>query len=278
MKYTAQTIKYNSKNLLYIFPLVILPAFFLSFTLAREDVISVAEKIRVGSFSTITFWELFQALTIFNFASWETVLAGIFGVVSLVVSVSLLMAFTDKHMRFGKRTFNGLFAKLNDNLLSTFGFTLLLLVLYEVWTLLQALVLQLCFLLPQTAVYVAAPVVFVAMHVAFTYAISLIYLWLPCMQITGFKTFEALRYGFLLCEPIQGNIIWVQTLSLLLSEAAIVAATLLLPSVWAASVAVATLLYACLILQFCVRMQIVYFDREQIERADLKKYYEYNRW
>lgn len=274
MKYTAQTIKYNIKNLLYIFPLAILPAFFLSLTLARTDILSVAQKVQAGSFSSIAFWELFQGITLFNFSSWETMLAGVLGVVSLVVSVSLLMAFIDKHMRFGKRTFNGLFAKLNDNLLSTFGFTLLLVVLYEVWTLLLTAVLQLCFLLPQTAVYVVAPVVIVLMHVALTYAISLIYLWLPCMQITGFKAFEALRYGFLLCEPIQGNIIWVQTLSMLVAEVAIATATLLLPSVWVASVVVATVLYACLILQFCVRMQIVYFDREQIERADLKKYYE----
>ncbi len=274
MKYTAQTIKYNIKNLLYIFPLVILPAFFLSLTLAREDILSVTQKVQEGSFSTIEFWELFQALTLFNFASWETIVAGVLGVASLVVCVSLLMAFTDKHMRFGKRTFNGLFTKLNDNLLSTFGFTLLMFVFYEVWTLLFTAVLQLCLLLPQTVVYVVAPLVIVAMHVVLTYAISLIYLWLPCMQITGFRTFEALRYGFLLCEPIQGNIIWVQALSMLVAEAAIIAATLLLPSVWVASVVVATLLYAFLILQFCVRMQIVYFDRGQIERADLKKYYE----
>ncbi len=274
MKYTAQTIKYNIKNLLYIFPLAILPAFFLSLTLAREEILSVAQKVQAGNFSSIAFWELFQVITLFNFSSWETMLAGVLGVVSLVVSVSLLMAFIDKHMRFGKRTFNGLFAKLNDNLLSTFGFTLLLVILYEVWTLLLTAVLQLSFLLPQTSVYVVAPVVIVLMHVALTYAISLIYLWLPCMQITGFKAFEALRYGFLLCEPIQGNIIWVQTLSMLVAEVAIATAALLLPSVWVASVVVATVLYACLILQFCVRMQIVYFDREQIERADLKKYYE----
>ncbi len=278
MKYTAQTIKYNVKNLLYVFPLVILPAFFLSLTLARADVQSVAQKVQEGSFSTITFWELFHSLTIFNFASWGTVAAGLLGVLSLVVCVSLVMAFTDKHMRFGKRTFNGLFAKLNDNLLSTFGFTMLMVILYEIWTLLLTAVLQLSFLLPSVAVYVVAPLIVLAMHVALTYAISLIYLWLPCMQITGFRTFEALRYGFLLCEPIQGNIIWVQALSMVVAEAAIVAATLLLPSVLVASVVVATMLYAVLILQFCVRMQIVYFDRAQIERADLKKYYEKNGW
>ena len=146
MKYTAQTIKYNTKNLFYVFPLVVLPAFFLSLALARADILSVAKKVWEGSFSAISFWELFRALTIFNFASWEAALAGLFGVLSLVVCVSLLMAFTDKHMRFGKRTFNGLFAKLNDNLLSSFGFTVLMFALYEIWTLLFTAVLQLCLL------------------------------------------------------------------------------------------------------------------------------------
>ena len=278
MKYTAQTIKYNTKNLFYVFPLVVLPAFFLSLALARTDILSVAQKVQEGNFSAITYWELFHSLTIFNFASWEAAVVGVLGLLSLVVCIALLMAFTDKHMRFGKRTFNGLFAKLNDNLLSSFGFTVLMFVFYEIWTLLLTAVLQLCLLLPQAGVYIVAPLVIVAMHVALTYVISLVYLWLPCMQITGFRTFEALRYGFLLCEPIQGNIIWVQALSMLVAEAAVVAATLLLPSVWVASVVVATMLYAFLILQFCVRMQIVYFDREQIERADLKKYYEKNGW
>ena len=274
MKYTAKTINYNLKNLLYVFPLAILPAFFLSLTLAREDVLSVSEKVLLGKFSSITFQELFQAITLFNFASWETVVAGVLGVVALVVCVALLMAFTDKHMRFGKRTFNGLFSKLNDNLLSTFGFTLLLLLIYELWTVLLTAVLMLCLLLPPPILYVVVPLAFVLMHVAFTYVVSLVYLWVPCMQITGLHPFEALRYAFLLCESIQVRIIGVQTLSMLVAEGAIMAATLLLPSVWVASVAVATLLYAMMILQFCVRMQVVYFDREQIERADLKKYYE----
>lgn len=274
MKYTFQTIKYNFKNFLYVFPLAILPAFCLSFTIAREDIFSVAQKTLSGEFSTITFTELFQAVSIFNFASWETAIAGVLGIIALVVCVSLLMAFTDKHMRFGKRTFNGLFAKLNDNLLSTFGLTMLLLIVYEVWTVVLAAVLKLCLRLAPPILYVAVPLVLVLLHVVLTYVISLVYLWLPCMQITGFKPFEALRYGFLLCEPIQGKLIAVQTLSMLIAEAAVLAATLLLPSIWAVSVSVATLLYAMMVLQFCVRMQIVYFDREQIERADLKKYYE----
>lgn len=278
MKYTAKTMAYNAKNFFYVFPLVILPAFFLSFTVARGDIVAVAQKVTSGSWQEITFWEVFQAVSIFNFSSWETVIAGFFGIAALVVCVALLMAFTDKHMRFGKRTFNGLWEKLNDNLLSTFGVTMLLIVLYELWTVLLTALIMLCLQMPFAAACVFASIVFVAMHAVLTYLVSLGYLWLPCMQITGFRVFEALRYSFILCEPVQMKIIVAQTVSMLLSEFAILAVTLLLPATQAVSVLVTTLLYALLILQFCVRMQIVYFDREQIERADLKHYYDTPRW
>ena len=274
MKYTLKTIQYNVKNFFYVFPLVLAPAFVLAFTLAREDVFAIVEKMQSGAFSEITFKEIFQAVSIFNFASWETILAGVFGVIALVVFGSLLMAFTDKHMRFGKRTLNGLFGKLNDNLLSTFGFTMLLFVIYEVWTLLLSAVLKFCLQLEAPLIFIIAPLLTVAMHVLLTYAISFVYLWLPCMQITGFRTFEALRYAFILCEPVQWKIVFSQTISLLVAGVAITLVTLYVPNVQMISVLVSTVCYAIIILQFCVRMQIIYFDRAQIERADLKKYYD----
>ena len=274
MKYTLKTISYNLKNFFYVFPLVILPAFLLSFTVAREEILAVYEKILAGTWKEISFAEVFQAVSIFNFSSWEAVLAGGFGVAALVVCVSLLMAFTDKHMRFGKRTFNGLWGKLNDNLMSTLGMVLITFIIYELWTLVLAAVLTLCLGLAAPLMYVVVPIVWVAFHFVLTYLISFIYLWLPCMQITGFRTFEALRYGHILCEPIQGKLTVMQAVSLLFSEILIVLAIVYLPDAQIVSITVATLFYAILILQFCVRMQVVYFDREQIERADLKKYYE----
>ena len=274
MKYNIKTIQYNTKNFFYVFPLVLAPAFLLAFTLARDDIFAIAEKLQTGAYADISFKEIFQAVSIFNFASWETVLAGALGVIALVLFGSLLMAFTDKHMRFGKRTFNGLFGKLNDNLLSTFGFTMLLFVIYEAWTLLLAAGLKICLQADKTLMFIAAPMLTLAMHVLLTYAISFVYLWLPCMQITGFRTFEALRYAFILCEPIQWRLVISQAASLLLAEAAITLVTLYVPGTPIVSVLVATICYAFIILQFCVRMQIVYFDREQIERADLKKYYD----
>ena len=274
MRYTIKTIGYNGKNFFYVFPLVILPAFLLALTVAREDVFAVWSKLASGALQEITFLEIFQVVSIFNFSSWTTVLFGFLGFIALVVCVSLLMAFTDKHMRFGKRTFNGVFNKLNDNLTSTFGFAVLMFVLYELWTLVLSAVLTLCLQASAPFAYVLAGVAFVAMHFGLTYLISFIYLWLPCMQITGFRTFEALRYAYMLCEPVQMRLALWQSVTLLLAEGVIFATTLFLPAPPVVSAFVTTALYGILVLQFCVRMQIAYFDRGQIERADLKKYYD----
>ena len=275
MKITIQSTKYSFKNILYLFPLSVIPAFFLSFTLAREEIFSIFEKFTTKALNTLTFTEIFHAVSLFNFSSIPSIVGGLIGFIALVVCVALLMAFTDKHMRIGKRTFNGLFSKLNDNLLSTFGVALLLFVIYELWSVIASAVFLLAVQLPFVAACVALGITFVALHIALLYMIAAIYLWLPCMQITGFKPFEALRYSNIVCEPIKGKLVTAQFIILILCEILISASVLCLPQTGVVSFIVTTVLYSFMIMIFCVRMQMCYLDRTQTERADLKKYYTY---
>ena len=53
----------------------------------------------------------------------------------------------------------------------------------------------------------------------------------------------------------------------------LIAAIVFIPSDNVLPSIVAIVFYAFMIMLFCVRMQIVYFDRTQMERADLKPYY-----
>ena len=273
MKYTLQTTKYILKNFFYIFPIALVPAFFLSFTIAREDMLAVWEKVIGGNAQALTFTEIFQMVSIFNFASVETIVFGLAGIVALVVCGALLMAFLDKHMRIGKRTFNGMFARLNENFLPTLGVVTLLFFIYEFWTVLTSALFLFAATLPAPVSYIAAAIVYLGMHFVLLSVVAAIYLWLPCMQITGFKAFEALRYSYILCEPIRWRIIITHAVFLMFAEAVIMASVILLPDSAILMCVVATIFYAVMIMQFCVRMQIAYFDREQIERADLKKYY-----
>lgn len=273
MKYTVQTSKYIFKNFFYILPFAIIPALFLSISVAEDEIIAVLDAIAKKDFSAWTFTNLFRAISVLNFGSWESILTGIIGIVLMVPCVALLMAFLDKHLRFGKRTFNGLWSKLNDNFISTFGYIVFFLLIYEVWALILSALLFFVALIPNTtAVYIVAGIIFVSMHFVLLYAVGTIYLWLPCMQITGFPAVEALQYSYQLVTHVKWRILLGQIVALMATEALIVACAWYLPEL-PIFTAWSTILFTILLSFYCVRMMIAYFDRDQIERADLRKYY-----
>ena len=63
-----------------------------------------------------------------------------------------------------------------------------------------------------------------------------------------------------------------QLFLLFLTEGVIMACARYLPE-FAIFTGVTSVLFILLMLFYCVRMMIAYFDRDQIERADLRKYY-----
>jgi len=129
MKYTVQSIKYIIKNFFYVIPFTVLPAVFLAFSLDKPAI----ERIAEGYFSGkphASFPELFHAISIFNFRSVQAFIMGFIGVVCMILCGALMFAMIDKHMRIGRRTWNGVFSKLNDNLISTFGICILYVAVY----------------------------------------------------------------------------------------------------------------------------------------------------
>ena len=272
LDYTIQTNKYIGKNFLYIFPFVLIPAFILSFSLASGSINEVLQGFFTGNLSTWSFFKLFNAVSVFNFDSWQTALAGGVGILAIVPCMALFTAFLEKHMRIGKRTFNGLWTKLNDNISSTVVFGGVVLIVYELWALVLAAMLYFMSLIPNAVVaYICIVITYIAAHVAFMSVISTLYLWLPCMQITGFRLVEALHYAYRLLTPVRNGIILEQISFLLLGEIIIGLCSLFIPQTMF-FILVTTILIAILLLYYFVRMEIIYFDRDHIERMDLRKY------
>lgn len=274
MKYTNQALKYIFRNFFYIFPFAILPAVCLALSLDNDAIRLLLTGIFKGKVDS-SFWDVFHAVSFLCFHHWDNILSGLAGIFLLVFCISMLMAFLEKHMRIGKRTLNGLFAKINDNLISTGGICLLFFAIYEVWALILSAILYFVCLVPQPVVVaVVCGVVYLAAQFVLLGVVSRLYLWLPCLQITGFRAFEALRYSHQLVAPVKARVIWEQFVSIFVSNVLIAVTACFLPqAVW--TTVVATLLYAFMTLIFCVKMQVVYFDRDQRERADLRKYYHY---
>lgn len=271
--YTIQSGKYISKNFFYLLPFALLPAFFLSLCLAKEDLIFVTQALISGNIKDLRFVPLFSAISVLNFASWESVIVGIIAIVLLIACTAMLMALLEKHMRIGKRSFRGLFSKLNDNLIPTLVYACVVLVIYEVWSLVTAAGVLLMSKIPLVwLAYTLAAIIFAAAHVVLIYMLGFLYLWLPCMQITGFRAWEAFQYSYHLMAPVRYGILGVQTL-LLCAVGGLTWIFAWFVADGLAFTVITTLLYVVLIMVYCVRMEIVYFDRENIERADYKRYY-----
>ena len=275
MKYTARSSKYILKNFWYIIPFAIIPAFFLSLSTDHEAVFCAMETMLSAKPTEHHFIHIFSAISVLNFSSWQAVVFGLVASVCIVVCVAMMMALLDKHMRIGKRTYNGVFAKLNDNLLSTCGYVLLVLFIYELWSLITAALLFFFTRIPSVAIaYGLSAVVYLLMHIVLIYLIGLIYLWLPCMQITGFRAIEALQYSYQLIAPVKWKILIGQVTLLLLVECLVCVCAYFTAVGSGLFTLLTTVLYTGLIMIYCVRMMVAYFDRDNIERADLKKYYQ----
>ena len=270
--YTKQTSKYIFKNFFFIFPFVLIPAFFLALSISSDSVSAVVKAFFEGNLSSWNFFDLFCAISVLNFGSIESTLSGLGGIIAILPCVALLMAFLEKHFRIGKRTYNGLWNKLNDNFMSTFLFGLLILVIYELWALIMAAMLFFMSLIPNAIVaYICIVLVFLALHVVFLYALGAIYLWLPCMQITGFPMVESLHYSYQLVAPLRWGIFAEQMYFLLFTEAVVCVCSIFL-SHTLTFLLITTATISILFIYYFVRMQVIYFDRDHIERMDLKKY------
>ena len=274
MKYTVQSSKYVLKNFIYLFPFAILPAIFLAISTDEKAITGVITAFVEGRIGEWTFSEVFKAISVLNFVGWESIVFGLVGIIVIIPCVALLMALLEKHMRIGKRTFNGLWGKLNDNLLSTAGIVFLVFAIYELWSLLLAAFLFfLSRITAKVIAYTFIVIVYIALHVLLLVAIGAIYLWLPCMQITGFRAIEALTYSYQLMAPLKIKLIVAQILVLAVAEALICVCAIFLPMAIVFET-IAALLYAGMLMIYCVRMQTVYFVCDQIERADMAKYYQ----
>lgn len=274
MRYTIRSSKYIAKNLLYLIPFAIIPAFFCALSIDGVAIRCALEAFFTGGLvEEWHFDHLFRAISVFNFASWESLISGLLAIPLMIVCVAMLLALLDKHMRFGKRTYNGIFIKLNDNFVSTAGYTLLLLLIYDIWALITSAFLFFFSRIPVPFLaYLFVVISFIGMHVVLIYLISFIYLWLPCMQITGFKAGEALYYSHQLMAPIKWKILFSQVGLLLMTEALVTVCAIFLTG-WL-FLTLSTVFCGMLLLLYCVRMMVVYFDRDNIQRADLMKYYQ----
>lgn len=272
LRYIAGAFRYVFKNFIFLFPFALIPSYFFATALDIGNLEAIVNKITSAD-ASFSFPNIFNAFSLVNGMRWAFALVSF---VCIVLFMPLLLAFIEKHMRIGSRSFKGLIRRINYNFLSTLIFLIIAFAVYEIWALIASgLVYTAVLLFGGIARLIAVAVLAAGMVLLLAYIFSLIWLWLPCLQITGYSFGDALAFS----SQIAGGkrrAIW---LSLLIPYA--VGAALAMVVVWVCAAYEITIpvfvfieiIYIFLFLYLNAHMYVVYFDAAGEEREDLKKHY-----
>ncbi len=265
--------KYILKNLWFVLPFAIVPAAFLALSVDYHAIRELTAGIFAGN-SEMSFFLLFRSLSVIRVDGWVGALIGVGTVFACAVFAAVMLSLVEKHMRIGKRTVSGAFSQLGNNLFSSLGITLLYGALYELWALVSAAVLYAIGGLVKASVgaWLLSVLAFLGLSAVLLFCITVFYLWLPCLQLTGFRPYEALRYSYQLVVNVRGRLLLTLIAEFLCVTLVCALAGAFLPYYWMFLI-VMFIAFALLFLSFCIRMEIVYFKTDKLDREDLIRSY-----
>ena len=135
MKYIGPAIKYGLHNLKYMLPFVVLPAMFIG-VFTRPFCLS-NYLYAYPNMSVNNYMDIFGAF--FNF-SWQNIVLTALGFLLVVMVMTLLHGFIERHMRTGKFSIHEASSIINGNILAVGLCSLFIIVLYMVCMIILSLV------------------------------------------------------------------------------------------------------------------------------------------
>ncbi len=265
--------EYLFKNAWFVLPFAILPAVFLALSVDYTAVHAFLMGVFTGD-PRMDFGAYFRTWSLIRI---DSVLGGIWSVLAFVTAVlfgALMAAFVEKHMRIGKRTLSGVPSAFLSLLPSMLMISLVYVALYELWALIvSALFFAVASFESTALVYIGFAIVFLGLTFVLFFVSTVFYLWLPCRQSTGFRTYEAMLYSYRLMIGVRRRIL-VSFLISYAGAAAVLVAASLLPGYGFRLIAMPV--YLLLFTNFFVRMETLYFETDKLDREDiLHSYREY---
>ncbi len=260
------------KNFIFLFAFALIPSYFFAMSVDLRSLEKIASNLLAADVD-VTFATVFNSVSLINGARWPF---GLVCLASMAVCMPMLLAFIEKHMRIGSRSLKGLFGRINYNFLSTVVLLLLALAVYELWALLvSGLVYASILLFDGAARFIAAVIVAAGMVLLLSYIFMQVWLWLPCLHITGYSYMDALAFS---SQALGSN---KKQLYLAVMLPYVAGMILILTAVGVCSrfdivvpvFVLVELIFILLFLYFNVLMFTAYFDAAGEEREDLKKHF-----
>lgn len=264
--------RYLFKNIWYVLYYAIMPGIFFALSLDFRSIRSFLDAFFTGA-PAVSFLQIFRVFSIIGFGSWLNALYAVGLLLSIALFSSIMLSLVEKHMRIGKRTSSGVFRQFPNTFLSSLFMTLFYAVIYEVWcVVLAAIGYAFGSIIKVTiGIYCVWIACFLLFLIVLLYIVTVFYLWFPCMQITGFSPYEALRYSYQLVIKVRWKMVFSMLVSILAYFVVISAAAMFIPHL--PFMLVAFVAFALLYLNFCIRMETAYFEADKIDREDLIRSY-----
>lgn len=270
MRYIGSALKYMFKNFIFLFPFALIPSYFFALALDLNSLETIVRKVLAVDVE-VSFDTVFNSFSLITADRW---LFGIVSFICMALFMPMLLAFIEKHMRIGSRSLKGIAKRINYNFISTLVILIIALAIYELWALVASgLIYASVLLLDGAARLVVAIVIALGMFLLLAYIFTQIWLWLPCLQITGYNFMDALVFS---SQAIGSNkkrlylavmIPYIVCMALILTVVGICGSFDVVVPVFV----FIELIYILLFLYCNVLMYTAYFDAAGEDREDLKK-------
>ena len=267
MIFVKQTFDYLKKNIIYLMVFAIIPSVMYTLNNTSLNVYIYFSKLRIGQK-----FNLIQTYKYFSTINYNSILLTLLSLASTIIFVSLILAFIEKHMRIGKRSFKGVLNKLNDNIVPVFLLLLLFLCIFELWSvIISALMVMSAIIFSGKVLYFFCILIGIIFFILLFMVLGLFVIWLPCILITGFNYSEALIYSVSLMSEHKKDIIISLVVPYLLCNVIVAIVHFFIG--YSAGIAVLIIAFILYFTYYTSLMYVIYFYLTNEKREDLKKKY-----
>jgi hypothetical protein len=267
MIFVKQTLDYLKKNFIFLIVFAVIPAVMYAINNTTLNIYNFF--IKISTHHKFNFVEIYKSFSTINYNSFTKTLLSF---LATIVFVSLILAFIEKHMRIGKRTFKGIVGKLNDNIMPVFLLIFLFIIILEIWSvLLSAFLITAAIILQGTALLITSSIICLILYLLLFMLMGLFVIWLPCILITGFNYSEAFVYSASLMADHKKDIVISLVLPYILCN--LIAAFVHLAIGNTAGFIVLIVAFIIYFIYYTSLMYVIYFYLTKETREDLKKKY-----